>query len=206
VSGGGEQKIDGGLFDDLPGVHDENGLGELGEDGQVVRDEQGGHAELALKVSQQLQNLRLRRYIEGCRGLIRDYQLRIADQGDRDHHALTHPPGELVRPCVELASRIRQTHPIEHLGGPGAGFPSAQPVVDGERLADLCADCAHWIERGHRLLEHHRDAAAAHRPHRAFRQREQVLTVEPDRTSQHTSARRREQTQDRQRDGALSAA
>ncbi len=43
--------------------------------------------------------------------------------------------------------------------------------VCADRLADLVAHGVHRVERGHRLLENHRDLAAPHLPHVVGRQR-----------------------------------
>ena len=47
-------------------------------------------------------------------------------------------------------------------------------------LADLAADGEDRIERGHRLLEDHRDPRAANRAHLGLAQIQQILTLEDD--------------------------
>ena len=38
-----EEGLDGGVLDDFAGVHDGDGVGDLGDDGEVVSDEDDGH-------------------------------------------------------------------------------------------------------------------------------------------------------------------
>ena len=47
-------------------------VGHLAHDAQVMGDQQHGHAELALQVFQELQDLRLDGDVEGRRGLVGD--------------------------------------------------------------------------------------------------------------------------------------
>ena len=49
------------------------------------------------------------RDVERRRRLVEDQQLRLAQQGHRDHRALQHPAGELVRVGVDHASGVGKT-------------------------------------------------------------------------------------------------
>ena len=51
-------------------VHDVEAMGGPGHQGQVVGDQQEGHAELALQRNQKLHDLRLHGNIQGCGGLV----------------------------------------------------------------------------------------------------------------------------------------
>ena len=87
----------------------------------------------------------------------------LAGQRHGDHHALAHAAGELVRIVVERASRREgMRDQLEHLDRArlracGEHWSSCSQ----DRLGDLLADRVHRVERGHRLLEDHRDLAAA---------------------------------------------
>ena len=53
--------------------------------------------------------------------------------------------------------------------------------MDLQHLADLLLDRVQRVERGHRLLEDHRDLVAADLAKRRRRQRQQILALEQDR-------------------------
>ena len=89
----------------------------------------------------------------------------------RDHDALAHAAGELVRilaralrgvgmPTVSSICTARSQRLLRRAG-----------VVHAHDLGDLVADGEDRIERRHRLLKHHRDARAADRAHRLLVER-----------------------------------
>ena len=78
------------------------------------------------------------------------------------------------------------------------------PPVDAERLGDLAPDREDRIERGHGLLEDHRETRAAQRPHLALGQGQQVPSLEQH-PSSHDPARRRHQPHQAERGHALAA-
>jgi hypothetical protein len=75
-----------------------------------------------------------------------------------------------------------------------------------DRLADLPADRVQRVERGHRLLEDHRDVIAADALHLALAELEQVPALEADRTADDTARRVGNQAQDGECRHALAAA
>ena len=68
----GEQRVDRRLLDDLPGVHDDDPVADLGDDAEVVGHEEHGHAEVALERAEQVEDLRLDRDVERGRRLVGD--------------------------------------------------------------------------------------------------------------------------------------
>ena len=68
-----------------------------------------------LQVLQQVEDLRLHGHVERGGRLVGDQQLRVVDQRHRDHRALAHAAGELVRVVVDAAVRLRDADPVEHL-------------------------------------------------------------------------------------------
>ena len=60
-------------------------------------------AELGLEPVDQLEDLRLHGHVERGRRLVGDQQLRLVDQRHRDHRALAHAAGELVRVGADAA-------------------------------------------------------------------------------------------------------
>ena len=86
---------------------------------------------------------------------------------------------------------------------PRVAAPEA--LVQDQRLGDLPADAHDRIERGHRLLEHHRDGVAADAAHLGFGKPDQLAAVEPD-AAFDPPGRVRHQTHDGERRHALAAA
>ena len=72
----GEQCLGRRLLDDAPGIHHGNALRGFGHHGEIMRNEDRGHADLGLKVAEELQDLRLRCDIQRRRRLIGYDQLR----------------------------------------------------------------------------------------------------------------------------------
>ena len=94
------------LLDDPAGVHDDDVVGRLRDDAHVVGDDDHRHLVLVAEVLEQVEHLRLHGDVERGRRLVRDQELRVARERDRDHHALAHAAGEAVRIVVEpLAAR-----------------------------------------------------------------------------------------------------
>jgi hypothetical protein len=75
-------------------------------------------------------------------------------------------------------ARLGHADPPQHLHGALARRLAVQLLVQEQRFADLPADGHDRVERGHRLLEDHRDVVAADGPHRRRFEGEQVDTVE----------------------------
>ena len=101
----------GPCFDDAAGVHHRDAIRRLGDDAEIVRDQQQRQIELALHLAQQLEDLRLHRHVERGGRLVGDDQRRSARQRDRDHHALPHAARELVRVVVDALVRIGDAAP-----------------------------------------------------------------------------------------------
>ena len=60
---------------------------------------------------EQLEDLRLHRHVERRRRLVGDQQLGVVDERHRDHHALAHAAGELVRVGVDAPARVGDARP-----------------------------------------------------------------------------------------------
>ena len=84
-------------------VHHLYAVAQAGNDRQIVRDEDDGHSKLALRPSDQLQNLCLHGYIERRRRFIGDQQIRTRDKRHRNHHPLAHATGKFVGIAVHAA-------------------------------------------------------------------------------------------------------
>ena len=75
------------------------------DDAEVMRDEQQREVKLLLHLLQQVENLSLDRHVQRGRGLVGDEQQRLAGQGNRDEHPLTHASRQLMRIVAQPALR-----------------------------------------------------------------------------------------------------
>ena len=144
-------------FQKTPGIHDRHLVGDLRDHAEIMGDEQHGKPVFVLQRHQQVEDLRLYRHVERGGRLVGDEQFRMAAQRDRDHHALQHAAGQLMRIRVEDLVGICQLDAFD----PSAGLLPRLALVDRmvgrrvheDRLDDLVTDSAHRIHGVHRLLE-----------------------------------------------------
>jgi hypothetical protein len=92
-----EHRLDRPLLDEPAGVEDTYAGAHLGDDSEVVADEEHRRVQLGLELSDQIEHFRLDRRVETGRRLVEDEQRRILRQRHRDHDPLLHPAGELMR-------------------------------------------------------------------------------------------------------------
>ena len=118
----------------------------------------------ALLGGEQVEDLGLDGDVEGGGGLVGEEQLRAAGQGDGDRHPLAHAAGELVRVLAEPSLGVGDADRVEQLQGLLVGFVLGDVEVVAEALGDLPPDLHDRVERGHRVLEHHRHLGAPERP------------------------------------------
>ena len=98
-------------LDDPARVHDEDLVGDLGDDAEVVRDQDHGRVELGAQAVEQLEDLRLDRHVERRRRLVGDQDVRVARERHRDHRPLAHAARELVRVVVDARLRRSGSRP-----------------------------------------------------------------------------------------------
>ena len=193
-------------LDDEPGVHDVDPVGHPGDHAQVVGDEDERRAGLGREAGDELQDLGLDRHVEGGRGLVRDHQLRLEGQRHRDHHALAHAARELVREALEPGLRLRDADHAQQLRRPRPGLGLGHLPVGDDRLGHLLLDREHRVEARHRVLEDHRDVAAADLAHVRLVHRHEVDAVEQHRAALDVPGGLRQQADDREVGDALAAA
>ncbi len=97
------------------GVHHHHGVRRLGDDAEIVRDQDDADVELALEVLDQLEDLRLHGHVERGRRLVADQDGRVVDERHRDHRALAHAARELVRVVARPAVGVRDPDVLEEL-------------------------------------------------------------------------------------------
>src|SRR4051812_7422513 len=200
-----EQLVHRRALDDLAGIHHRDLVADFGDDAEIVGDQDDGGAAGRLQLAHQLEDLRLQRDIERGGWLVRDQQPRVAGERHRDHDALAHAAGELVRIFVNPPLGRWDVDATQQIDRPLARTPARAAAVAQNRLDDLVADREARIERGHRLLKDHGEPVAAKVAQRLVRRLEQVETVEADRAGD-LRALLRQQAHDRQRRHALAAA
>ena len=158
----------GALLDDAARVHDDHPLGDLRDDAHVVRDEQDRRAVVAPEASSSARgsapgssrrarsSARRRSGAPGCR--------RAPSRSSRAA-ACRRRTGAGSRRRVARGSgcRPRASSSIAR----ARACLRVRSLVRAELLGDLPADRVHRVQRRHRVLEDHRDLAAADRAHLA---------------------------------------
>ena len=187
------------VFDHVAGIHHEHVAAGLGDDSQIVRDQNDGRSQAPLHLVHQLDDLGLNRDVERGGRLVGDQDVGVAGQGHGDHDALPHPSGELMRVLAHPLLGERNAHQPQHVDRLGQGVALIELEVQLYRLADLVADREDRIERGHRVLEDHRDVVAANLPHLGLALLQKILTAQLDRTPFDAAGRHRNQAHDRER-------
>ena len=101
-------------LDDLAEVHDRDAVGDVPDDGQVVRDEQERERHPVLQLGEQVEHLGLDRDVERGDGLVEHDDVGLERERPRDPDALALAAGELVR----VAGRVLgpQAHHLQQLG------------------------------------------------------------------------------------------
>ncbi len=126
-----------------------------------MRDEDHGHGAFAFQIRQERENLRLDGNVQSRSGLVSNQQPRLACQGDREHHSLSHSSRQLVRVLLHASFGIGDPNPAQQCERSQSCFAPRQTQVHDERLCDLIADDDVRCERGHGVLKDHADAQAS---------------------------------------------
>ena len=92
-------------LDDLAEVHHRDAVGDVADDGEIVRDEQVRQAELGLELLHQVDDLRLDGDVERRDRLVADEKLRVQCERSRDADALALATGELMRVATDCVRR-----------------------------------------------------------------------------------------------------
>ncbi len=98
-------------FHELAGIDDTKIITELCHHAEIMSHKQHRQPELDGKLAQQIEDLLLGRYIEGCRRLVGYIQRRCGGQCRRDHQALPLTAGKLVRAAFEGRLGVGQSAP-----------------------------------------------------------------------------------------------
>ena len=133
-------------LDDRAAVHDAEVVAELGDEAEMVRDEDDRAGEAAAQVLQQRHDLRFDRRVERRRGLVGEQQIGLDQERHGDHHALAHAARELVRIGGEPQRRIGDADARERRDrAPLARRPAAIP---GWRRRSTSTRCVPTVKSG----------------------------------------------------------
>ena len=120
-----------------PGIHDGDRIAGLRHDAEIMGDQDNRQAAPVAQIEKEPQDLRLHRDIERGRRLIGNEEIGLAGERQRDHRALAHAAGELMR--------------ISHRpGGRGSGMPTCRSKSTAARLASRRLGAAMNIARSRR--------------------------------------------------------
>ena len=103
------------LLRDPAGVHHQHPVARLGDHREVVGDQDQRQPEVLPEPLEELEDLRLDHDVERGRRLVADDDRRIAGEGHRDHRALAHAAGQLVR--VRAGALARDADEVQQLHG-----------------------------------------------------------------------------------------
>ena len=158
--------LDGALFDDLAGIHDDHPRTELPDDPHVVGDQQH-RGLLALHLQNQVEDLGLNGDVERGGRFVGDNQLRLEHERHGNHDALSHATGELMGIGTHPLGRVANAHLAQPLLGHLMGRAVADAVVQLDCFDQLSSDTVEWREGRHRFLEDHADRPPADGAHLA---------------------------------------
>ena len=164
------------------GVHDGERVTGLRHHAEIVRDQHDGEAKPVAQIEQQTQHLGLHGDVERGGRLVRDQDLWPAGQCHRDHGALPHAAGELVRERADAACRVGDADLPQQLNGAIARIPGTRAFVKAHAFRDLITDTHDRVEVRVRVLEDHADLHPPHLAHVRLAGVRQVAAPELNRT------------------------
>ena len=156
-----EHGLDRALLDEPARVEHPHALAHLPDHAEVVADEQHGGVEVGLQRGDQVEHLGLDRRVEPGRRLVENQEHRILGERHRDHDALLHAAGELVRVAVEHDAGVGDLDARERVAGALERL-AARHAADAEDLGHLEADLQRRVERIGGVLIDHRHQVRAH--------------------------------------------
>ena len=121
-------------FHQLAEVDDGHGVGQVADDGQVVRDEEQAGVVLGLQLVEQVQDRGLDGNIQRGDRLIADDEIRFQRQGPGDDNALPLPAAKLMRLAVNMLPI--QANAPQQLPGPLSNLLIIALAMNLHRLAD----------------------------------------------------------------------
>ncbi len=167
------------LLDELAGVHHTDPVAHRADHAEVVGDQQDRRVHLAAQGPHEVEHFGLDGGVEARRRLVEHEQRRIARQRHGDHDPLLHAARELVRIALHDARRVGDAHAAQRFEGVLLRLLAVM-TKDGERLGHLLADLHRRVQRGGRILVHHRRRAGAEPAQVPVRHPHHVLAGDED--------------------------
>lgn len=162
------------VLDDFSQIHHGHPMAKMGDNAQVVRDEQERQLPFVLEAFEQIDNLRPDRHIQSTDGFVGEDDFRIRGKGPSNADTLALPPGKLVREFRHGASRKADL--FEQLTHTFLAFSSVSQPMNDEWLSDDGANGHARIERAVRILKNHLNTSSVG-SELSLRQPAQVRTV-----------------------------
>ena len=134
------------FFNNAAGIHNQNAITKTADQIEIMADENQPHAALGHKIIQNGQNLHLHRDIKRAGWFIGNQQIGFRHQHHRNHDALAHAAGNLMRVKPHDAFRIADAHRFQHLQRLAPRLACGNPAMDACRFRNLLADCHDRIE------------------------------------------------------------
>ena len=154
---GGENITHGAALDNTPGVHDVEALHIVGDDAEVVRDEEDGHVAFTGEFVHHAEDAALSGDVKRGGGFIGNQEAGFSGEGHGKHDALALATGESAGIGVSGAGGVRQTDIRQERKD---AFAARRTRHRGKGLGDLVADTKDRVEARHRVLEDVGDTTA----------------------------------------------
>ncbi len=135
------------------------------------------------EVAQQVEHLRLDRHVERRGRFVGQQERGLVREGGRDHDALAHAAGQPMGRVAVAPFGLGDPDLLEQRERARPRRLRVDVAVGGDRLRDLVADRERRIERGHRVLEDHADPVAAEPAELLGFESDEVVALEPHRTT-----------------------
>jgi hypothetical protein len=147
----GDQTLGWTGLDDAPEVHDHRSVTDVSDDCHVVGNKQEREAELFSQISEQIENRRLDRHIQGRDRLIRNQQLRLYRQGPCNADALTLTARQLSG--IGVGHARAESHQVQELRAPALGVLTRDGVMNVKRFHQRLLNRHSRIQRRVRVLK-----------------------------------------------------
>ena len=166
-----EHRTDRAFFHDQALLHDQDAIGPVKRDIEVVGDQQDPQPEVVAQAHQVVEDASLNRHVERTGRLVGHDDLRLSGEGDGYQRPLLHPAAELVRVLVEDSVDIGESGRLQTLQcrrPMGRGSPAGAVgagLVEPHRLDHLLADPLDRVQRGVGVLRDVPDVVTADQGH-----------------------------------------
>src|SRR5471032_2279455 len=144
---------------------------------------------------EEVEDLRLGGHVQRRGRFVGDQQVRIEGQGHGDHHPLALTAGQFERISLAQPQRVRQADITEQIDHPLLTHPGRTLTMGTQGFIDLPTHAQQWIERTHRLLEHHTEGPAAQLAHPLLVAPGQVLAAKTQAATLDVQGRRQQAQQ-----------